>query len=227
MKGGTESQNSELLEREYRRRFQDLADYRRKVWAVLCQDYFSSFVEPHSTVLDVGCGWGEFINQIDAAKKYAIDLNPDTRTHLGSEVQFFHQDCSTCWPLEDESLDVVFSSNFIEHLHAKSQVESLIQEAFRTLKPGGKFVLLGPNIRYLPGAYWDFWDHRLAISDASLVEVLELSGFRILKRLARFLPYTMSGGRQAPIGLLRAYLKLPIFWPLLGKQFLVVGQKAP
>lgn len=226
MKGEPKPLSPELLGREYRRRFQDLADYRRQVWAVLCKDYFSSFVEPDSTVLDVGCGWGEFINQIDAAKKFAIDLNSDTRAHLASDVQLFHQDCSLPWPLEDESLDVVFSSNFIEHLHAKAQVESLMQEAFRTLRPGGKFVLLGPNIRYLPGAYWDFWDHHLAISDASLVEVLELSGFRILERLPRFLPYTMSGGRQVPIGLVRAYLKLPILWPLIGKQFLVVGQKA-
>lgn len=215
----------QLLEREYRRRFQDVAEYRRQVWSVLCDNYFSSLVPHQSTVLDVGCGWGEFINQIDAATKYAMDLNSDAGERLDPGVHFLHQDCSESWPLETDSLDIVFSSNFIEHLHSKAEVERLLQEAHRTLKPGGKVVLLGPNVRYLPGAYWDFWDHHLAISDASLVEVLELSGFQIVKRVPRFLPYTMSSGRQAPLQLVYAYLKLPFLWPLLGKQFLVVGEK--
>jgi hypothetical protein len=35
----------------------------------------------------------------------------------------------------------------------------------------------------------------------------------------------MSTGRTPPLPLVRWYLKLPIVWPLFGKQFLVVGRK--
>jgi hypothetical protein len=45
------------------------------------------------------------------------------------------------------------------------------------------------------------------------------------EQIARFLPYTMSRGKQQPVWMLRLYLKLPLAWPLLGKQFLVVARK--
>ena len=51
-------------------------------------------------VLDLGCGWGEFINQIDARSKYGMDLNPDTREFLSDDVTFLHQDCSREWVLQ-------------------------------------------------------------------------------------------------------------------------------
>ena len=215
----------QTLQAEYRRRFESAAEYRQRVWKVLCRDYFSKIVKPDSTLLDVGCGWGEFVNHVEARKKYAMDLNPDARGRLASDVSFLHQDCSQPWPLEPGSLDVVFSSNFLEHLPSKSAIEQTLVEAHRTLKVGGKIVLLGPNIRYVPNDYWDFWDHHIAMSDRSVAEILGLTGFEIEQQVARFLPYTMSGTRNPPLALLSAYLRMPAIWPLFGKQFLVVGER--
>jgi SAM-dependent methyltransferase len=217
--------SEQTLQDEYRRRFAAGAPYRKKVWQILCNQFFARLIPRESTLLDVGCGWGEFINQIDVAKKYAMDLNPDARERLAGDVEFLHQDCSKPWPLPANSLDVVFSSNFLEHLPSKSHIEATLAEAHRTLKPHGKIVLLGPNIRFLPGTYWDFWDHHVAISDRSLAEMLALTGFRVTQRLDRFLPYTMSEGRQPPLAFVRAYLRVPLLWPVFGKQFLVIGER--
>jgi hypothetical protein len=82
---------------------------------------------------------------------------------------------------------------------------------------------MGPNIKYLPGAYWDFWDHYVPLTEASLKEALITRGFTVDVCIGRFLPYTMSDGRRYPLALLRAYLRLPLAWRFLGKQFLVVG----
>jgi hypothetical protein len=84
---------------------------------------------------------------------------------------------------------------------------------------------MGPNIKYLPGAYWDFFDHYVELTEMSLSEALLSRGFNIEKSIAKFLPYTMSDGRQYPIWTLRMYLAMPMVWPLFGKQFLVVAQK--
>jgi SAM-dependent methyltransferase len=215
----------QTLQEEYRARFQAGAAYRMKVWKILCESYFSQLVPRSSRLLDVGCGWGEFINQIDVAEKLAMDLNPDAKAHLASDVRFLHQDCSKQWPLETGSLDVVFSSNFLEHLPDKAHIEATLAEAHRTLKPGGQIILLGPNIRFLPGTYWDFWDHHVAISDRSIAEMLALTGFKVVTQVDKFLPYTMSGGREPPLLFVQAYLRAPLLWRLFGKQFLVVGKR--
>lgn len=215
----------EALRKEYEQRFKDSEEYRNAVWKILCSEYFSKYVDASATVLDLGAGWGEFSRNIVAAKKYAMDLNQECGRRLVGVSEFLHQDCSTNWPLEDGSLDAVFTSNFFEHLPDKKSIEATLDQAFRCLKSGGKIICMGPNIKYVPGTYWDFWDHFVPITEESLSEVLRLKNFRIERKIARFLPYTMSNGSQPPVIAVSLYLRLPFVWPLFGKQFLVVGEK--
>ena len=161
-------------------------------------------------VLDLGCGYGEFINQVRCREKFAMDLNPDAPRHLNPDVQFLLQDCSARWQLPDGSLDVVFTSNFFEHLPDKPALGRTLDEIHRCLRPGGRLVAMGPNVKHVPGAYWDFWDHHIALTEASLSEALRTRGFDIDVCIDRFLPYTMATGRQYPMAFLRAYLKLPL-----------------
>jgi SAM-dependent methyltransferase len=213
------------LERAYRLRFDNIADYRDRVWKLLTRDFFQAYVPVASVVLDLGCGWGEFVRNIQARSKYGMDLNPESQRRLPPDVTFLKQDCAERWPLPDATLDVVFSSNFFEHLPTKASLRATLSEARRCLKPGGRLVCLGPNVRYLPGSYWDFWDHHLPLSERSLGELLELLGFDVEVRLARFLPYSMSQGFRPPLVFLAVYLKLRFLWPVLGKQFLIVARK--
>ena len=215
----------EELAAQYERRFAPLQEYRRRIWSVLTSAFFQRYIDPAHTVLDLGCGWGEFINQIQAARKFGMDLNPDSARHLASGVQFLHHDCSQPWPVEPASLDTVFTSNFFEHLPGKDALRSTLAQALRCLKPGGRLICLGPNIRFLPAVYWDFWDHHLALSDRALVEGLSLAGFTVERCVPRFLPFSMSQGFAPPVPLVAAYLRLPMLWPVFGKQFLVVGRK--
>jgi SAM-dependent methyltransferase len=216
---------SEELQKQYALRFEQLEEYRRGVWQVLCEEFFSQWIPENAVILDLGCGWGEFINQIKAARKLGMDLNPDSCSKLGHEVTFLKQDCAQVWDLPDEQLDVVFTSNFFEHLPSKTALRQTVDQAIRCLKPGGRLICLGPNIRFLPGEYWDFWDHHLPLSDASLVELLRLAGFIIDEKFGRFLPYSMSQGSTPPLIFLRVFLKCRFLWPVFGKQFLVIGHK--
>jgi SAM-dependent methyltransferase len=120
---------------------------------------------------------------------------------------------------------VVFSSNFFEHLPGKEHLKKTLREAFRCLKPGGLLIAMGPNIKYLPGLYWDFFDHHTILTEASLAEVLVLTGFDLEKVVARFLPYTLVNAPQPPLILLKIYLALPWLWWIRGRQFLLVARK--
>ena len=219
-----EQQTKAELQKEYSRRFSVLQEYRNEVWKILTAEYFQNLIPPDSTVLDLGSGWGEFINNIRAAKKYGMDLNPEGRQRLGADVEFLEQDCSKEWQVAEGSLDCVFTSNFFEHLPDKGALRATLTQARRCLKPGGQIICLGPNIKHLPGLYWDFWDHYLPLTELSLKEALELLDFRVGTCLGRFLPYTMAAGRNPPLALVQMYLKLPFLWPLAGKQFLVVAR---
>lgn len=210
----------------YKRRFEGNERYRRLIWQKLVSRIFQPLIPAESSVLDLGCGYGEFINNVRAAKRYAMDVNPDTRTLLAEDVELIEQDCVQPWKIADSSLDVVFSSNFFEHLPSKEALLSTLRNANRAMRKAGRLIALGPNIRYLNGAYWDFIDHHVPLSDRSAVEAMELAGFTRERVIDRFLPYTMSGEkRPAPLFVVDAYLRMPFLWPLLGKQFLIVMTK--
>jgi SAM-dependent methyltransferase len=213
------------LEQIYELRFAGKERYRAAVWRVLASTVFSKWISPESVILDLGSGHCEFINNIQARVKYAMDLNPATASHASAGVQVLLQDCSETWQLPAGTLDVVFTSNFFEHLPNKAALEQTVLNAYRCLKPGGRLIALGPNIRLVGGAYWDFFDHYIPLSDLALVELFRKSGFTIECSWAKFLPYTMSDGRTYPVWALKAYLYMPLAWRIYGKQFLIVGRK--
>jgi SAM-dependent methyltransferase len=218
--------NPAELEAIYSERFDEHIAYRNNVWRVLISEFFNPYVEPNAIVLDLGCGYGEFINNVVCRQKYAMDLNPRAKNYLKEEVILLPQDCSAPWPLPDASLDLVFTSNFFEHLPSKEALSDALTQAARCLRPGKRLVAMGPNIRFVGGAYWNFYDHHLALTDISLVEAMRVHGLRIERVIPRFLPYTMVNRRPVPERLVRLYLKLPLMWRIMGAQFLVIAQKA-
>lgn len=215
----------EELARVYGNRFDAVREYRRRVWQVLVREFFQPLVPSQAAVLDLGCGYGEFINTVRAGTKMGMDLNPKTREILSADVKFLEQDCSIRWPLEDSVLDLVFTSNFFEHLPDKTALGRTLEQVFRCLKPSGRLIAMGPNIKFTAGRYWDFWDHYLPLTETSLCEGLVVRGFEIEQCHPQFLPYTMVGARQFPPWCVAMYLRFPLLWRWKGEQFLVIARK--
>ena len=216
---------NENLNKIYQIRFSGLEEYRNAIWKILVKDFFSKWIQKGSSVLDLGCGYGEFINNVPDCERHAMDLNSDSGKHLDKDIHFHQQDCSKHWEIEPCSLDVIFSSNFFEHLPDKEALDQAIGHAMQALKPGGRLLAIGPNIAVLKGRYWDFWDHHVALSDQALAELLEIHGLEIKKAISRFLPYNMVRVKKRPLFLVSLYLRLPFLWPIWGKQFFLVATK--
>jgi SAM-dependent methyltransferase len=213
------------LEETYARRFADTQQRRKDIWIVLNRHFFQKWIPPSGSVLDLGAGYCEFINTIEAAQRFALDLNPATSRHAAQGVKVLAQDVAEPWDIPPASIDVLFTSNFLEHLATKDLLTHCLREAMRILRPGGLFIAMGPNIRFAYDVYWDFFDHYLALSDRSLVEALELSRFKPQRVIPRFLPFTIKGQLPSHPLLVRLYLSVPWAWKILGKQFLVVASK--
>lgn len=219
--------STENLDLLYRHRFSESElPAKNAIWKVLCRHFFQRYVDADKdTVLDLACGYGEFINNIKAKRKIAVDLNPDSPASLAPGIEFHATRANELGPIPDGSVDVVFTSNFFEHLPSKTVLSEVLREVHRMLRPGGKLIAMGPNIRYLPGEYWDFIDHHLPLSERSLAEALSISGFEMVQVVDRFLPYTTQSRLPQAAWLVRAYLLMPISWRFLGKQFLVIARK--
>jgi SAM-dependent methyltransferase len=210
----------------YRHRFEETGiEARQRVWRTLCGAFFNELIGRDKDVLDMACGYGEFINNVSARKRYGTDLNPDAARHLNSDVKFFQTDSTAMSGIPDEAVDVVFTSNFLEHLPNKAACDATFDEVMRVLRKGGRFIIMGPNIRYAYKRYWDFYDHYLPLSHLSLEEGLHGSGFNVVRNVPRFLPYSMKSRLPSADILVKAYVKLPFFWSIFGKQFLVVAEK--
>ena len=213
------------LTKIYEKRFSGHEQYRVKVWKILISKFFSKWIDPDDHVLDLGCGYGEFINQVDVAVRHGMDLNPKTKKMLDDNVNFHQQDCSQTWNIKENSLDLVFTSNFFEHLPNKESLDRTMTEIRKALKPGGRIIAMGPNISVLKGKYWDFWDHHVALSDQSVCELLQIHDFTIEQSESKFLPYNMVRVKEHPLFLVSLYLRFPFFWKIFGKQFLIVAKK--
>ena len=211
----------------YRQRFSERdLQTKRDIWRVLAERVFQQYLPADGTVVDLGAGNCELVNSLVAGRRVAVDLNPDTGSFASPGVEVLLTSSEDLSNLDDASVDAVFTSNFFEHLPDKDALLRTLVEAHRILRPAGRIVVLMPNIRYLPGRYWDYFDHHLPLTHLSLSEGLQLAGFGVQRVIPRFLPYTVKDSpvRIAPI-VVRAYLALPIIWPIFGRQMLVVAAR--
>jgi SAM-dependent methyltransferase len=79
----------------------------------------------------------------------------------------------------DGSLDALVCFDLIEHF-TKDELIELVDEIYRVLKPGGRWIIHTPNAESPFGNRMFFWDftHELAFTRTSLAQLLLSSGFR-------------------------------------------------
>ncbi|MDF5709098.1 MAG: class I SAM-dependent methyltransferase [Nostoc sp. S4] len=217
----------EYLKKLYSNRF-DSQQRRAKIalWKILIEEFLQKHVGQDSITLDIGGGYCEFINNIQAPKKYLIDLNPDSQAFANPDVNVLNLDILNLREQEKikERFDKIFVSNFFEHLSNKEELIEVLLFCFNYLKPGGAILIIQPNFKYSIKEYYDFIDHQLPITHLSLQELLYTIGFKIDILIPRFLPYSTKGRPTSP-KLLKLYLKLPFVWNFLGGQMFIKATK--
>jgi len=215
--------NLDLL---YQGRFSEKEVKRKaRVWVILCRHFFQEYVSPKDVVLDLGAGYCDFINNIECGKKLAVDLNDDTSSLAHTDVAVQQASSTNLSFLSDESINVVFTSNFLEHLRTKEEALQTFGEVHRVLKKGGLFLILQPNIRHVGFEYWDFFDHHIPLTDKSLIEGLLIKEFKIKRVISKFLPFTTKSKIPQHPFLVWLYLKVPLIWRIMGKQSFLVAEK--
>jgi ubiquinone/menaquinone biosynthesis C-methylase UbiE len=196
---------------------------RQVVWSTLCAEVFQELVPENGVVVDLGAARGDFINNIAARRRVAVDVWSGMGEHVEPGVETHVGRAGDLGFLEEHSVDVVFASNLIEHLEI-SEIDEVLGEVKRVLVDGGKLILVQPNYRTSYKRYFDDYTHVSVWSDVSLPDFLVSRGFEIEQLKARFLPLTVKSRLPVHPLLIRFYLKSPIK-PLAG-QMLVVARRS-
>lgn len=213
--------DGEVLAELYRRRFPPAElEEMRAVWRVLVREFLGPRIPEKATVVDVGAGPCLFVNELRAARRIAVDANPTLADFAAPGVEAVVDGNLDLPSIPDRTADVVFMSNFLEHLATPTELLRVLAAARRVLRPGGELLVLQPNFRLCPRRYFDFVDHSLVVTDRGLVEGLGATGFDVVELRVRFLPFTSKSRLPKWPWAVSAYLKLrPLQWLLGGQTF--------
>ena len=99
-----------VFDKIYKFRFepQDLVQ-KKKIWNILCSDFFQKFISEDDVAIDMGAGFCEFINAIEVRKKIAIDQLTISQ-HANEDVCIV----STIDDIENNTSDIIFMSKVHE-----------------------------------------------------------------------------------------------------------------
>jgi len=115
--------------------------------------HVNSLIGAKDTVLDVGCGRGEYaddnvtirrdLRSLKGKCNKVIGVDVDSAAATNPCIDEFHLITESRWPIEDSSIDLCLSDFVVEHVADPSDFFS---EAFRVLKPGGYLCLRTSNV---------------------------------------------------------------------------------
>lgn len=196
---------------------------RRVVWKEICRYLNRHFISDCATVLELGSGYGDFIGNIKAKERLAIekDIRFKQYSERYNDVTFHFADVLSIPSIVSrDSIDVVFCSNFFEHFEI-SDIQEQLSLIKTILKHDGKLIILQPNYQLCSRHYFDDWTHKSIFTHNSLSDFLETQGFHIVRRFKRFLPFSMKSRLPISKFLVRLYLNSWI--KPFAAQFLIVA----
>lgn len=194
-------------------------DPRREIlWRTLVEHYFQAQIPADACVLELGAGYGNFINNVRARRRIAQDQWPDFPRFLAPGVESHVGPVHELSFVDDDSIDFVFASNLFEHI-TQEEFASVLAQLRRKLKRTGTLTLLQPNYRYAFREYFDDYTHKTVYSHLSICDFLRANSYEVLTVKPRFLPLTLKSRLKVSPALIRLYLMSPV--KPLGKQMLV------
>ncbi|NHZ71665.1 MAG: methyltransferase domain-containing protein [Aquificales bacterium] len=131
-------------------------------------DLVRAHLPPDAKVLDLGCGRGGLVEQLEHPLAQIAGVDPDELSLREHRLALPRAAAmSDGLPFAADSFDVVFASWLLEHLERPLSTFSQIS---RVLKPGGVFIFITPNTR-----------HPLSALNRGLGQFSQLQG-RLVKR---------------------------------------------
>ena len=196
---------------------------RETLWRVLWESVFRPWVSREDCVLELGAGYGHFINQVESRRRIAIDMWPGFAKFLRPGIEAHVGPVTDLGFLEPRSVDFAFASNLFEHI-THEELAEVLRQLRLSLTERGTLNIVQPNYRYCQKEYFDDYTHQTIYSHVSLSDFLVAHGFEVFDVRPRFLPLTIKSRLPVSAFLIRLYLLSP--WKVMGKQMLIRARVA-
>ena len=194
---------------------------RETLWRSLVSFFFQRWIREDDCVLELGAGYGHFINNVKARRRIALDVWDEMPSFLQAGVESHVGSVTDLNFVEDGSVDFAFASNLFEHI-SKDDLAEVLRQLEAKLSERGVVCLVQPNYRYAYREYFDDYTHITVYSHVSMVDFLGHCGYEIVECKPRFMPLTIKSRVSISPFLIWLYLKLPV--KPLGKQMLIVAR---
>jgi len=182
------------LDVRYSERERPYTDYPGQLTAYLTEQYLTA--RRGETLLDLGCGRGEFLNgfaQLGFAAT-GFDRSRPAQPRFNEPVVEGDYEQGGL-PFGDGQFSVVFNKSVFEHVR---DISPLLRECHRVLAPGGRMVSLVPDWTAQWRHFYDDWTHVRPFTLVGLRECIQSHGFEV-REAVRF--------RQLPLLWERPYLR--------------------
>lgn len=134
--------------------------------------YFSNAMK--GRVLDFGCGAKPYQSLFKKCTEYiGCDIEISGHDHKNESIDVYYD--GKTLPFDDESFDSVFSSEVYEHV---INLDEIIPELYRVLKPGGYMLVTVPFVWNEHEVPYDFRRY----PSFGLKEELERYGFKVISQ---------------------------------------------
>jgi hypothetical protein len=194
---------------------------RETLWRSLFRFYFQRWIREGDCVLELGAGYGHFINNVHARRRVAVDLCPELPNFLQAGVESHVGSVTDLSFLESHSVDFAFASNLFEHI-SKNDLANVLRQLESKFSSRGLLCLLQPNYRYAYREYFDDYTHITVYSHVTMCDFQRSCGYEIVDCQPRFMPLTVKSRMVISSVLIWLYLKSPI--KPLGKQMLIIAR---
>lgn len=201
----------------------EYAPQRETLWSCLFEFYFRRWIRESDCVLDLGAGYGHFINNVKARRRIAVDVWPELAKWVRPGVEAHIGSVTDLSFLKDGDVDFTLASNLFEHI-PQDALSDVLRQLKTKLSSRGLLCVLQPNYRYAYREYFDDYTHITVYSHLTMCDFLKACGYEIVECRPKFMPLTIKSRFKVSPALIWLYLRSPV--KLFGKQMLILARPA-
>jgi SAM-dependent methyltransferase len=153
-------------------------------------------------VLEIGPGQGGIADLAhEAGYRYqAVEPSPQLALELQARGVAVHQAFTPPFPIADQSQDLVYADQVLEHMSGIEAARHWVSEAQRVLRPGGRLFAVVPDYLKEKEFFWDVdYTHNFITTERRERQLLYDGGF-IIDDLVRSIGLATGLGRDVLAG---------------------------